>query len=195
MPDRINDMKSAPPRPLTELLDAWRAGDGSALSGLFNEAYAELRAIAAARLSRTGPVTFSPTELLNESVVRVLNSGVTWQNRAHFMASMSLHMRTVLVDQVRARSAERRGGDIARVSLSAAIQGEESAIADLLALDQALRKLEDLDPRGAAVLQLTCFAGLGRHEIAEVLQISVQAVDREWRFAKSWLNLQLETRL
>ncbi len=175
--------------PLTQWLQSWQQGNAEAFSSVFEQAYAELRQIAAMRIAKvSGNATLSPTELLHEAVLRVLGGGVTWQNRAHFFASMSVYMRAVLVDHARARLSDKRGAGAVHVTLEGAERGEESSIVDLLALDQALSRLEQLDARSSAVLHLTLFAGLARNEIAEVLKVSVQIVDRELRFAKSWLR-------
>ncbi|AVP95805.1 RNA polymerase subunit sigma-70 [Ahniella affigens] len=184
------------PSQLTQQLEAWRQGQDGARDRLFEVAYAELRRIALERLSAiSGPPCLSPTELVNEAVLRVLGQEPSWQDRAHFCASMSLYMRAVLIDHVRARDAEKRGGAIMHVTLSHADSGEESMMADLLTLDRALQELEGHDPRAAAVLHLAYFGGLDRNAIAAVLAVNVQVVDRELRFAKSWLNSRLETNL
>jgi RNA polymerase sigma factor (TIGR02999 family) len=181
---------------LTDLLDAWRAGDGAAYAQIFEQAYTQLKQIAAQRLQGAAEVvTLSPTEMMHEAVLRVMDAQVQWQNRAHFFASMSLYMRSVLVDHVRSRQSDRRGGGALHVTLGQEEAGAESEIADLLVLDSALNRLAALDARSSAVLHLTYFAGLDRHQIADVLKVSVQIVDRELRFAKSWLNVHLTSPL
>jgi len=181
---------------LTSLLDAWRHGDGAALAGVLDSAYAELRRIAAKRLAQAnGSATLTPTELLHESAVRILEGATHWQSRAHFYASMSVCMRSILVDHARARKSRKHGGALLRVSIGAMQAGEESIMPSLLALDAALSKLEALDARSSSVLHLSYFAGLGRLEIAEVLGVAVQVIDRELRFGKSWLNAELGTHL
>lgn len=179
------------------MLGSWRDGNDASLGQLFDLAYEQLKQIAAQRLrSSDGSATLSPTELINEAVVRVMGANPQWQNRAHFFASMSLCMRTVLVDHARARRSERRISPMLHVTLGHARDvGDDSAIAELLALDSALHQLEALDARSSSVLHLTYFAGLDRHQIAEVLEVSVQIVDRELRFAKTWLNAHLDTTL
>jgi RNA polymerase sigma factor (TIGR02999 family) len=175
--------------PLTQWLQSWQQGNADAFAPVFEQAYAELRRIAAMRIAKVaGDATLTPTELLHEAVLRVLDGGVTWQNRAHFFASMSVYMRAVLVDHARARLSDKRGAGAVHVTLGGAEPGQESGIVDLLALDQALNQLEQLDARCSAVLHLTLFAGLPRNDIADVLKVSVQIVDRELRFAKSWLH-------
>lgn len=184
------------PSPFTQQLQAWRQGQDGARDRLFELAYAELRRIALDRLSAiSGPPCLSPTELVNETVLRVLGQEPSWQDRAHFCASMSLYMRAVLIDHVRARDADKRGGAVMHVTLSHVESGEESMMADLLTLDRALKELEGHDQRAASVLHLAYFGGLDRNAIAEVLAVNVQVVDRELRFAKSWLNSRLDTQL
>ncbi len=178
------------------LLQAWREGDGAAFSPLFEQAYGELKRIAAGRVQQvSGDSTLSPTELVHEALLRVIGKDMDWENRAHFFASMSLYMRAVLVDHARARLSDKRGGGLLHLTLGKVEAGEESGMAELLALDAALRELEVLDPRGSAVLHLKFFAGMDRQQIAEVLGVSVQIVDRELRFAKTWLSAQLESPL
>ena len=186
---RLMSMDAHEPGALTHWLQSWRQGNSSAFNAVFEQVYAELRLIAAGRIAKlAGHATLTPTELLHEAVLRVIGSDVSWQNRAHFFASMSVCMRTVLVDHARARLCDKRGAGAVHVTLDGADRGEESSIVDLLALDQALHQLAQLDARSSAVLHLSLFAGLSRHEIAEVLAVSVQIVDRELRFAKSWLH-------
>ncbi len=181
---------------LTAQLEGWRRGQTEARERLFELAYAQLRKIASDRLAAApGTGCLSPTELVHEAVLRVLGNEPDWKDRAHFCASMSLYMRAVLIDHARARSADKRGGGVLHVTLSKAETGEESAMADLLAIDHGLRELERLDPRAASVLHLSYFAGLDRQQIAGVLEVSVQVVDRELRFAKTWLGAHLGTRL
>jgi RNA polymerase sigma factor (TIGR02999 family) len=178
------------------LLQAWREGDGAAFSPLFEQAYAELKRIAAGRVQHvSGDATLSPTELVHEALLRVVGKDINWESRAHFFASMSTCMRSILVDHARARLSDKRGGGLLHVTLGKAEAGAESGMAELLALDAALSQLEALDARSGAVLHLKFFAGMDRHQIAEVLEVSVQIVDRELRFAKTWLSTQLETSL
>lgn len=181
------------PVPLTNLLQAWQQGDGAAFSTLFDQVYDQLRKIAAQRLREVGgDSTLAPTELLHEAVLRIADAPMDWQNRAHFFASMSLYIRAVLVDHARVRAAEKRGGRNLHVTITGANLAVDSNIADLLALDQALNKLEALDARSGEVLHLTYFAGLDREQIADVLKVSVATVDRELRFARSWLNANMD---
>ena len=177
---------------LTTLLEAWRQGDGAAFSQLFDQVYGQLKSIAAQRLRQVGSdSTLSPTELLHEAVLRISDIPPDWKNRAHFFASMSLIIRATLVDHARASAAHKRGGNHLHITLTDASVGEESQIADLLSLDQALNTLEKIDERGSQILHLTYFAGLTREDIAGVLNISIATVDRELRFARAWLHTTL----
>lgn len=177
---------------LTTLLQAWQKGDGAAFASLFEQVYDQLKKIAAHRLREVaGDSTLSPTELLHEAVIRIADAPTDLKNRAHFFATMSLYIRSTLIDHARARQAQKRGGQHLHVTLTGAAVGEESQIADLLSLDQALVALEKIDPRGSEVLHLTYFAGLEREEIADVLGISRATVDRELRFARAWLHTTL----
>jgi len=177
---------------LTDLLESWQRGEGAAFSKLFELAYDELKQIAAQRLRQAGSdLTLTPTVLLHEAYLRVAGKSLDWDNRAHFFASMSLYIRSALVDHARARQSAKRGGADLRISLSDGQLGEESMVADLLALDQALTRLAGLDPRCAEVLHLTHFAGLDREQITVVLGVSLSSVDRDLRFARAWLREEL----
>lgn len=179
----------APNTSLTTLLHEWKEGDGAAFSRVLDQVYEQLKRIAGQRLREvSGDSTLSPTELLHEAVLRVADSPSDWKNRSHFFASMSLVIRSTLVDHARAHAARKRGGDQLRVTFTDLEVGEDSQIADILALDQALTALEEIDPRGAGILHLTYFAGLSREEIASILGISVPTVDRELRFSRAWLS-------
>lgn len=177
---------------LTTLLHAWREGNGSAFSELIDKVYAQLRSIAANRLRQMqASATLSPTELLHEALIGIMPSGMAFENRAHFFATMSLAIRSVLVDHARARLAQKRGGDLFRVTLTNADAGEESQAFEMLAVEQCLTQLEALDPRCAQVLHLTYFAGLGQEEIASLLNTSVATVTRDLRFARGWVTRTL----
>lgn len=155
-------------------------------------AYVQLKQIAAQRLRQSGRnLTLTPTELLHEAVLRIAGAPLDWKSRAHFYASMSLYIRATLVDHARARLAAKRGAQPLHVSLSQIESGEPSMATDLLALDQALSRLEQLDRRCSEVLHLNCFAGLDRAAIVEVLGVSMSSVDRDLRFARAWLRDQL----
>lgn len=177
---------------LTTLLQALQEGGEDSFQRLFEQAYEELKKIARQRVAQQGSdCSLVPTELLHDAILRVMDAPMVWQNRAHFFASMSLYLRAVIVDNARARRADKRGGGAVHLTLSNLEVGAESGVADLLALDSALKHLETLDRRSSEVLHLTYFAGLNREEIADVLKVSLPTVVRDLRFAKSWLNRQM----
>lgn len=173
---------------LTRLLREWRDGDGRAFSALIGQAYPALKRIAANRIgSQGGPATLSPTELVHETAMGMMRAPMDFANRVHFYATMSLAMRSILVDHARARAADKRDGGV-QVSLSRVDVGDEGGLAvDLLVLEQALTRLEALDPRCGHVMHLTYFGGLQQDEVAAVLDVSVPTVKRDLRFARSWL--------
>lgn len=176
---------------LTVLLGLWRDGDGRALEGVISQTFVELQRMAASRLRQNADLTIAPADLINEAVIKLLEAEPNFNNRAHFFATVSLHMRTVLVDHARARRADKRGNGAVHVTLSHAIQTEESIALELIALDEALTELEMIDARGAEILHLTYFAGLDRIAIAKVMGVSLATVDREMRFVRAWLSDRL----
>ncbi len=177
---------------ITGLLQAWRDGDHAALAAVLPNLYDELRRMAASRLRGERAVTLDATALVHEALLRLLGGNADFASRAHFLGVAALHMRGVLVDHARARLAAKRGGGALKVTFDAAAEssGDDNAF-DLLALDQALNGLDEQDPRSAQVMQMTCFAGMQRDEIASVLGVSVPTVDRDLRFARAWLNRAL----
>lgn len=187
----MNAPAPAADTPLTLLLHAWQQGDAAAFERLVGQVHGELMRMAASRLRTADGGTFSRGDLLNAALLRLMESAPLWQNRAHFFATVSLTMRSVLVDHARARLAGKRGGGFERVTWTLASLGEESMAADLLTLDALLRQLDAEDPRAAQILQLTYFAGLQRQDIAAVLDVSLPTVDRDLRFARAWLRQQL----
>lgn len=184
---------AAPParRQITRLLHAWQQGDQSAFASMLDAVYDELRRMALSRLRGADTPSLAAGDLLNEALLKLMESPPDWQDRGHFFASVSLAMRSVLVDHARARQADKRGGDWQRVTFTLAGQGEDGMVADLLTLDALLTQLQQRDPRAASVLQMTYFAGLDRDEIATVLGLSLATVDRELRFARAWLAQRL----
>lgn len=175
--------------PLTELLNAWRAGDGHAFESVIEATYAQLRRIAEDRMYRdAGPITLAPQDVLHEAVARMLLTPPDLKNRAHFFATISLLMRGIIIDHARARIASKRGGGDARVTFTESMGGEDADVFDVLALDQALIKLAAMDARSSDVLHLTYFAGLQQHEIAALMNVSVKTIERDLRFSRAWLQ-------
>jgi RNA polymerase sigma factor (TIGR02999 family) len=155
--------------------------------------YDELRRLAAQRLGHENPgQTLQATALVHEAYIRlVAQDRVTWQNRAHFFAIAARVMRQILVDFARARGYQKRGGGAHQVSLDEAMVVGQPLDEDLIALDQALDELGEIDERKGLVVELRFFAGLTEGETAEALKVSPETVRRDWRLAKSWLRLKL----
>lgn len=174
---------------ITRLLADWADGDRDALDKLTPLVHAELRRIARRQMGgeRQGH-TLQATALVNEAYLRLAGQeGFEWHDRAHFYAVCAQVMRHVLIDHARAHVRDKRGGGALHVSLDeAAIVSGEGA-SELVALDEALRALEEIDPQKGRVVELRYFAGLSIEETAEVLNISPTTVRREWRRAKAWL--------
>ncbi len=179
----------------TRWLVEWRNGSQEAGDRLFEAAYQELRRLAAWHLGKERPDhTLQPTALVNELYIKLFASEpVEWQNRAHFFAVAAQQIRRILIDHARARLAEKRGGGDVRLSLGDVTGEAAPPDEDLIELDQALRRLEELDQRSARVVELRFFAGLTEKEAAEVLGISVATLKRDWDFARAWLISQLKS--
>lgn len=177
---------------ITQLLHDWHDGDQAALQALMPMVYDTLRSMAARRMQgeRAGH-TLQPTALVHESMIRMLGAKPTFHDRAHFMALAALTMRSVLVDQARARKAQRRGGGALAVTFTDGSGPRDGVDLDVLALDQALSALASEDARAAKIVELFYFGGLEREEIAAAVSVSVPTVDRDLRFARAWLNNEL----
>lgn len=185
-------MKSAH---ITRLLQDWNAGDEDALNTLIPLVHRELRRLARRRLAgeRAG-ITLQPTDLVNEAYLRLVDiKEAHWQDREHFFAVAVQVMRRILVDASRTRGAQKRGDGVRAIPLQEAEQGAASPATDLLALDEALRKLEAVDPRKARIVELRFFIGLSVDEAAQALGVSPETVKRDWRLAKAWLSQELST--
>jgi RNA polymerase sigma factor (TIGR02999 family) len=181
---------------ITHLLLAWGHGDPAALDSLMPLVYGELRKVAARHLrgQRVGH-TLQTTALVNEAYLRLIDaSQVQWQDRAHFFAVAAHFMRRILVDFARSRNYQKRGGGAQQVSLADALAIAPERGADLLALDEALTRLQALNERQAQVVELRYFGGLSEEETAEALKVSVRTVRRDWNFARVWLHRELTGR-
>ncbi len=179
---------------VTELLVRFQKGDGVALKELFPIVYDELRRIAAGYMKRENPGhTLQATALVNEAYFRLVDQkAVHWQNRAHFYGVAAQIMRRILCDHARARHAEKRGGDAAKLSLDEALGlGVDEGTPDLMALDVALTRLAAISERQAKVVEMRFFAGLSVEEVAEALNSSPATIKRDWTFAKAWLHKEL----
>ncbi|HEX9005058.1 MAG TPA: sigma-70 family RNA polymerase sigma factor [Blastocatellia bacterium] len=182
------------PPTITQLLVAWNQGDQSALEQLTPLVYRELHRLAHDYLKgeRQGHI-LQTTALVNEAFVRLLDwKQVEWQDRSHFFGVSATLMRHILVQFAREQQASKRGGGQAiQVSLSEAANVVGPNNPDLVALDDALKVLEKLNSRQSRVIELRFFGGLSLEEIAEVIQVSLGTVRRDWRIAQAWLQLQL----
>jgi RNA polymerase sigma-70 factor (ECF subfamily) len=180
-------------RQVTGLLLAWAAGDESALERLVPLVHGELRRLARREMNRErSGHTFQTTDLVNEAYLRLIDvSRVKWQDRAHFFAMSSRLMRRILVDHARARKSRKRGGGASPVALDETLIVSADRGADLVALDDALQALAEVDVRKSQVVELRFFGGLTAEETAEALGVSIDTVRRDWRLARAWLLREL----
>lgn len=189
MVESAAQMPTLPPQEVTQLLADWSKGDKSALDKLLPLVHAELRRIARRQMSHERPGhTLQATALINEVYLKLLGQeSFEWHNRAHFFAVCAQIMRHILIDHARAHTREKRGGGAVQVSLDKAVVIASEQAEHLLALDEALRSLENLDAQKAKIVELRYFGGLSLEETAEVLDISPRTVRREWQRSKAWL--------
>lgn len=183
---------------ITRLLKRHQNGDHEALQELILQVYQELRRLAQYHLRITGANTLQPTALVHEAYLEIFHGeAIDWQNRGHFFNVIGQQMRWLVVDHARRSQAQKRGGKHVKLSLDdvrVAATKSHSEV-DLLALDQALTRLEKLYPRVGQIVELRYFVGLSEAQTAEVLELSERTVRREWAFAKSWLLDQLQPSL
>lgn len=178
------------------LLQAAASGDEQSAARLLPVVYHELRRLASSRLARTPEGnTLQPTALVHEAYLRLIGTGDPgWQGRGHFFGAAARAMRDILVEQTRRKARLKHGGDRERIDLDDAC-GPQAEIAppteDMVALDEALRRLEADDPRKGQIVNLRFFAGLTAEQTAEALGISLGTVEREWRYVKAWLYAEL----
>jgi RNA polymerase sigma-70 factor (ECF subfamily) len=184
------------PTNVTQLLASWSSGDQAALEALTPLVHQELHRLAARYMAgeRQGHI-LQPTALVNEAYLRLVDwKDVRWQNRAHFFGVAAQVMRHVLVDVARTRDRAKRGRGHLHVSLSEAAEVPASQAVDLVALDDALKTLEQLNARQSRVVELRFFGGLNLEEAAHVLNVSVGTVRRDWSLAQAWLFRELSGR-
>jgi RNA polymerase sigma factor (TIGR02999 family) len=177
---------------ISTLLHAWSGGNGSALEMLTPIVYDELHRLARHYMKGERPGhSLESTELVNEAYMRLVDyKRMHWQDRAHFFAVSAQLMRRILVEHAR-RHNPKRGGAVEHVSLEAVVSVDASRTTDLVALDDAMNALAQLDPRKARVVEMRYFGGLSVEETADVLKISPITVMRDWSSAKAWLYLEL----
>jgi RNA polymerase sigma factor (TIGR02999 family) len=173
---------------ISRLIARWREGDREAMDRVFALIYAELRLRARRELRRHGPATLSPTTLVHETFLKLVDRAqVSWADRTHILAVASLAMRQILVDHARRRLADKRGHGLHPELLDETTIRLDEKAGELLALDDALEGLRSLDERLGRVVDLHFFGGLSFEEMAEVLAVSPRTVKRDWRKARAFL--------
>jgi len=185
---------SESPHDLTLLLHDWHRGDQAALDRIIPRVYSELRRLAHIYMVREQPGhILQTTALINEAFLRLTEADkVDWQNRAHFFAISASLMRRVLVEFARARDSRKRGADSPQISFDESFMVSPANDPDLIAIDDALNSLAQVDARQAKVVELRFFGGLSEEETAEVLGVSRLTVIRDWKSAKLWLLHELK---
>jgi RNA polymerase sigma-70 factor (ECF subfamily) len=186
-------MDQTPNPDLTALLQAWSAGDAEARDKVWHVVFVELERLASAYIRQERPGhTLEPHALINELYVRLdAWNSAQWINRSHFFGMCARMMRQILVDYARTRTRQRRGGDVERIVLDDAIVFSESKCEQLIALDEAMKRLASEYPRQAQVVELRYFGGLSEEEAAGILDVSRPTVTRDWNFARAWLMSEL----
>ncbi len=179
---------------VTRLLQSLTAGNAEAVDALVPLVYSELRRLAAHYLkSEREGHTLQPTALVHEAFLKLVEQETAWQNRNHFFAIAASVMRRILVDYARGYKAEKRGGAAEKVSLEDAFVFVKEKPAEMIALDEALEELAEIDPRRAKVVELKFFGGLNNEEIAEVLGVHSNTILRDWKLARAWLKTQMQS--
>jgi RNA polymerase sigma-70 factor, ECF subfamily len=193
--ERPGQGRTVPPSPqeVTRLLLAWNAGEETALERLIPLVYTELRRVAHRYMRRERPGhSLQTTALVNEAYLQLVDArNVPWQDRAHFFAISAKLMRQILVHWARSRNFAKRGGGAQKASFDEALVVSSERSEDVLALDDALRTLADIDARKSKVVEMRCFAGLSVEETAGVLKVSPDTVLRDWRLAKAWIAREM----
>ncbi|MGE0353254.1 MAG: sigma-70 family RNA polymerase sigma factor [Gemmatimonadales bacterium] len=178
---------------MTRLLQSWRAGDETAADRLFPLVYQELRRAAEAQLRRERPGhTLQATALVHEVYLKLAGDrSPQWENRGHFLGIAARAMRQLLVDHARRRNAAKRGGGQAVITLGDAQAGMEMPVEEVIALDDALTRLDAANPRLRQVVELRFFAGLTEDETAQALGVTTRTTQRDWVKARAWLYKEL----
>ena len=185
-------MDSRETKDITKLLLASARGQPGAMDQVFASVYPRLRELARSRRRRwKGNPTLSTTALIHEAYLKLADSDSRFENRGHFFAVAARAMRQVLVNYAEYRSAAKRGGDAAKVPLQDSDLVHEEALEELLDLEAALRRLEELSPRQAKVVECLFFAGLTVDETAEAVDTSPATVKRDWSAARAWLHREM----
>jgi RNA polymerase sigma-70 factor (ECF subfamily) len=186
-------MPDKPDGEITRLLGGFRNGDPEAEARLMEATYRELRKIAAGhiRRERTG-LSVQTTDLVHDAYLRLVDQAATdWRDRGHFFQIAAHVMRQILIDRARKRHAGKRGGGAPPISLDRVLILAEGDSTGLLALEEALERLEKADRRQCQVVEMRFFAGMSEDQIAEALGVSSRTINREWRLARAWLHKEL----
>lgn len=186
-------MSGQPADNMTMLLQAAAGGDASAAAEVLPLVYGELRRLAAARLHRTPPGnTLQPTALVHEAYARLVSGGDPgWNGRGHFFGAAAQAMRDILVEQARRKSRLKHGGGLQREDADDALIEIEMPAEDMIALDEALKRLEADDPQKGQIVNLRFFAGLTAEQTAQAMGLSTRTVERQWQYIRAWLYAQL----
>jgi RNA polymerase sigma factor (TIGR02999 family) len=189
----MND-SGTPEAGITAMLDALEVGDVQAAGELFSRVYQELRRLAAWRMAAEAPGhTLQPTALVHEAWLRLFGGKTPhWNNRAHFFEAAGKAMRRILVESARRKKRLKRGGQLERVEMDEANLSCPMPDQDLLALNEALDRLGEADPRAVEVVNLCFFVGLTHEQAARELGVSLSTIERTWAFARAWLFRELE---
>jgi RNA polymerase sigma factor (TIGR02999 family) len=184
------------PNEITKLLHGWQGGDGAALDALVPVVYKELRRLAHCELRRERPEhTLQSAALVNEAYLRLVGQNLPrWESRTHFFAIAAQLMRQILVDYARRRRASKRGSGVCMLTLDDAVTLPQRKDVDIVAVDDALNMLAEIDPRQSRVVELRFFAGLSLAEISEVMGVGTATVQRDWTAARAWLHRQISRR-
>lgn len=192
-------MSEEPDSEITILLDRWSAGDADALNELLPLLYSELHRTAGAYMAaqRAGH-TLQPTALINEALMKMSNpSDSPFRNRSHFLAAAAQAMRHLLIDHARRKNADKRFDPVNRVTMIEAAMPSGADEVDVLELNEALERLRAVNPRQEQIVVLRYFGGMSQEEVAEVLEVSVPTVARDWRVARmllhDWLSADYDT--
>jgi RNA polymerase sigma factor (TIGR02999 family) len=182
---------------ITALLQAWRSGDVGALERLMPLVYEELHRLARHYMAGEQPGrTIQATALVHEAYLRLVDvENIDWQNRAHFYGICARLMRRILIDFARSRNYQKRGGHLPHIELEEAANVYGVVGSEILAVDEALKRLAAVDQRKSEVVELRFFGGLTLEEIATALRISPETVMRDWKVAKAWLTRELKREL
>lgn len=184
------------PQEITELLNQWKGGDREALDRLVPIVYADLRQLAKHYLGgERAEHTLQTTALVNEAYMKLAQAeSVNWQDRKHFFRVAARIMRHILVNYALAHKADKRGGGQQDLPLDEVMIAAEGRDVEIIALNEALEKLAEVDERKTQLIELRYFAGLDQEQTAEALGISRATLNREWRLAKAWLHAYLTKR-